>query len=446
MFKIIIYFVLMLTVIMSLNFSTCNNDKNEPRGPGFINERSKYFYGAGEMIASVNNNDPMQTPEMAAKLAGALGMQTFRLWMHTGGDFAQRQHDNSIKLNETQVTVYKNILKLLADEGVTNIIGMTHYYPFPSGMVIAPGQYGDLGAFPRPGSNYYNTFMKLIEETFYQMAKTFTEVKYWECGNETNDTNNGHMYCRPADGGTPFTKAEKAHITTDLMFYAAKGMKRGNPNSVSVMPGLVFDNTNLQTGIVYFLKQIYENIASGKFPSTGLDAVSTNNDDYFDVLNWHPYEYSGKTGVDSSFIKLNNAVYTVAGNYGDAGKKVFFTEFGWTTTEDNRTITRAQFEERQKNYLAEGFVNIYNYLPYVESVIVFRMFDNEKASIIMNMAATIETGFGLFTSAGMDSTWKGPRPKKMTVELFKLIKGINADISPLYQYYDDTKPNDYTTL
>ena len=74
--------------------------------------------------------------------------------------------------------------------------------------------------------------------------------------------------------------------------------------------------------------------------------------------------------------------------------------------------------------------NIWNNLPFVETVIIFRLFDWEQAGAATGNPNSIEIGFGLFTSPNNGDI----RPKEIGIKLFKQINGQDADLSPIYQY------------
>ncbi|MDR3319143.1 MAG: hypothetical protein LBS99_06860 [Clostridiales bacterium] len=437
--KSIITALLALTLGLTA-FGGCGPDGGTPivpdnpaKGPGYTIERDKYFYGVGEAFGGTVDDN--QTPELTTGLAGALGMQSFRMWMHTGGDFVELNSSGVVSLNAAKVAAYHGYTGLLAQNNVTNIIAMSHYYRFPAGF---PVEGNTMGAFPEPGSQYYEAFLEIIEQTYYLLAKEFPEIKYWECGNEINADaychKSGYYNAGGANAAFRYTLAEKAQIGADLMFYATRGIKRGNPAAVSVMPGLVF-SSDMANGIKAYLTRIYQNIESGVYPTTGAYS-SVKTDDYFDVLNWHPYNFGGNSGEYSTFTILNQAVYDIVIEHGDEGKKVFFTEYGYTTTE-NQSKTREQYEALQGGYIAKDVDNIQTFLPFVEVLIIFRMFDWERASQATGDPHTIEIGFGLFTSPGLSD---GPRPKAIGLSLFRKMHGENADVTPLYAHFTGAIP------
>lgn len=417
------------TALSAFAFVGCEENSSPKKdGLGYVNNRAQYFYGIQETMSACVPQDPMSSPEMTATLAGAMGFNSYRFRMENV-DVLYKNASGMPQLNEKKAQEYKGYLKLLADEGITNILAQSTYFLH---VGYEPGTI----CYPRPDSDDYLPFMDLIEESYAVLAEAFPEISYWQAGNEINSD----FFCAPADGGTPYTFEEKVQIATDLMYYANKGIKASNPKAALVMPGLATPNPE------FFLQAIYENIDSGEFP-TG-DSPSTNTDDYFDVLCWHPYNWSDSVAPDyskdSTFIEMQKLMYQIAIDYGDNGKKVIYTEFGFTSrgTTFNNTFSVEELEELQKDNLANALDAIYRYLPFVETVHIFRLFNWDQATSdlgVLSGATEIEAGFGLFTSPGIDETSLGPQPKPICLELFKLINGDDADTTALYQFYKGSK-------
>ncbi|MDR1093154.1 MAG: cellulase family glycosylhydrolase [Clostridiales bacterium] len=416
-------------------------------GPGYTIEREKYFYGFGE--PSATNDFPFLSSTdnivRSVDLAAETGMQTYRLWMHTGDGLINTNSQNQVSLNASGVAYYHTFVDALKAKGITNIVAMSHYYQYPAGY---PRDGFTMGQFPAPDSPYYEPFMKIVEDTFRLLAAEFPDVKYWECGNEINANDychkGGGFWNDKSDPAYLYKLDDKIQIGADLMYFATKGIRAGNPDAVSVMPGLVFNNANVETptatatvGLRPYLRRLYALIESGTCPSVGTE-TSKNTDDYFDVLNWHPYNFGGNSAAGTSFTLLNDQAYDIAKEHGDDGKKVFFTEYGYTTTEQsNAAAAREAKEKAQGGYIAADMENIWNNLPYVETVIIFRLYDWEGGASDQ-IANNIEIGFGLFTDPTQPD---GPRPKKIAVELQRKIRGANADKEALFKYYTGDRPD-----
>jgi hypothetical protein len=477
-------FLIFLTIAVTAPFlPSCNADSY--RETGYEPNREKYFYGIQETGTPSpggfknwrgGTSDAYLTQDMIADLSGSLGVGTYRLWMNLDNIFSAGSNSTLI-LDNNSLAFFKGFIAKLIAKGVDNIVAVNCGYLYPAGYI--PDNFWPFGVFPDPATEaqIYKDFMSLTEIAYARLAELFPEIKYWECGNETNED----MYCNKKGyvqetwktdrdlNRFTYSFEEKARITTDLMFYSARGIKAGNPSVQAVMPGLVF-NINSEHGIAPFLTKIYDNIASGNYPTANviLNEKTTDPSRYFDILNWHPYEFGGRFEPESVFIALNKQLFAIAVENGDADKKAFFTEFGWSSTqdfslEDLAYKDRSSLENSQAAYLANAIKTIRERLPQVESVIFFRLFDWET---VFTYTWPTETGFGFFTSPGtvdvqglkdifdweypyknyyegfrvckpesVGGNYPGPRPKPVALKLFELINGIDAPKDSLYRYF-----------
>ena len=72
--------------------------------------------------------------------------------------------------------------------------------------------------------------LHMLEESWYTMVSLFPQVAQWEVGNEWNI----NAFLQPegfleGDMSKPFTPDEKLDIAVDMMYFAAKGVRRANP-------------------------------------------------------------------------------------------------------------------------------------------------------------------------------------------------------------------------
>ncbi len=403
-----------------------DKDSSGKTGIGYTNNREQYFYGVQESMQACIMQDPMSDPEMTAVLAGAMGFSSFRFRMEVA-EVMYVDSSGAPQIDVGEIEQYHEYLDMLKDNGITNILTQSTW-----ALQLDNASPSKI-SYPRPGADDYLPFMEQVEECYKLLAAEFPQITYWQCGNEPN----ADFYCNPLDGGANYTMSEKAEIITDLMYYARKGVKASNPNAGLVMPGLCDQKPDM------FLQLMYDHIASGYKPEG--ETKSTDSDDYFDVLAWHPYNYSDAPtpdySADSDFIATQQNRYQIAIDNGDEGKKVFFDEFGFThrgTVWNSAGMTSEELMQAQENCLVEALESIYENLPFVETVHVFRMFDWDNATsdlAIQSGATEIEATFGLFTSPGQNAQSLGPQPKQAALNLFKLINGEGADTSPLYEYF-----------
>ena len=170
------------------------------------------------------------------------------------------------------------------------VTAMSHEWFLPEGCRQKNGH-----AMPRrdltPGS-LYRRALDMLETSWCTMVSLFPQVKIWEIGNEWNL----NAFLHPdgflaSDMTAPFTADEKMDTAVDMMYFAARGVRRGNPNAKVASfspalstPGLGGDMPDwlpVMYGVAWTLDKVYSRIKSGKF-------WSTNTDDYFDLVAWHP--------------------------------------------------------------------------------------------------------------------------------------------------------------
>lgn len=297
--------------------------------------------------------------EIAYNKLREMNVQSFRAWMHFGCIF-----DSFNRLNTGAVKYFHRLFKDLNLCGIRQIIVMSHNwfldYPAAKNRVVMNTPSRDTSI-----NSQYKLFLEMYETSWYLAAKEFTEIEYWETGNELNH----NVFLSPAERlDNPdfqyFTHAEKSAIMTDMMFSASQGIKRANNESVTVMPGMAPAEA-LETGyMAETLEYIYTNIESGDFGST-------DSDDFFNVLCWHPYCSAGMPAVE--WKGYNDDIYEVARRHGDDGKKVFLSEFGFSD------IGSSDTDEFLSTAGLEKYIIARESMPYIESVHAFRLFDDYSA-------------------------------------------------------------------
>lgn len=274
----------------------------------------------------------------AFELMNNLGVKSIRHWMHVTWFL-----DQDFNVKQENVDLMKDIIRE-AQKYDFQLIGMSHRNI---------NKYGSEG--PRyenakisRSSDYYEEWIANYERGWYELARLFPEITVWEIDNETNNID----FMMDAEGGS-FSLQDMADISTDLFYYGSKGVHAANPEAVTVMGGFV---TWSGSG---FLTKVYENIKSGEFGEG-----STDPDDYFQALAWHPY-----TTLFSAqrFVQDNQALYDIAYQYEGKHKKVYFTELGgW-----DQNLSQQQAAQ----YVGELYQALEE-LPFVESAHYFRAFDN----------------------------------------------------------------------
>ena len=421
-------FVITLAAVMGLSaLAGCGRKKD---GPGYVIEQDKYLFGMGEMpnMGGGGAVDPSVTPEMVADLSIAMGAKSFRIWMHLTSVIERDRESNELRLKEDNVAKYHAFIDRLVEGGITHLTAMNHYYLYPYGFSASSG-----AVFPEPYTPEYEPFMLMLEECYVMLAEEFPEIQYWEPGNETNG--GGRFMARPGyvDGASAeqnaeylYTEEEQAAITADMCWYANRGIKSVNERNTLVLPGMVFTES---ADAATFLESVYEAIESQELPrGEGVKYADINPDNYFQVLNWHPYIGTWEEPTQN-WIDANIGWYEVAKRHGDDGKKVFLTEFGYCEKSQDTEAHRQRIAEN----LPKVFQAIRDNMPWVETVHIFRMFDWGTAPANVS---SIERSFGLFYSPN-DRTHGGANPKPAALSLFRYFNGEDADPSALYAYAEE---------
>ena len=190
------------------------------------------------------------------------------------------------------------------------------------------------------GSDYMR-FLDDYEIMWENMARKFPLVTYWQTGNEPNQT----LWFHKKDNAY-FPVQESMAVNVDMMYRAARAIRRVNPEAVIVMPALA-PLSNLETS----LKIIYDYIQSGEYGST-------NVDDYFNIAAWHPYVQPGYTA--SMWARLQKGIYKICEEKGDTERRVIFTETGFTGGGEG-------------DFWKQMYDHVRSDLPFVDGMVVYCM-------------------------------------------------------------------------
>lgn len=274
----------------------------------------------------------------AFELMDNLGVRSIRHWMHVTWFF-----DENFNVREANVELMRDILRE-AQKYDFQLIGMSHRninkYSKDSPRLE--------NAKVSRSSDYYAEWIANYERGWYELARLFPEITIWEIDNETNNID----FMEDMEGGA-FSLQEMSDISTDLFYYGSRGVHAANPEAVTVMGGFVTWSGS------EFLRMVYENIKSGNFGEG-----STDPDDYFQALAWHPYTSLFHAG---RFVEENRELYDIAYSYEGKHKKVYFTEVGgWDQ----------KMSQKQAAQYVEELYQAVEELPFVEAAHYFRAFDN----------------------------------------------------------------------
>ncbi|MCF0134332.1 MAG: hypothetical protein HUJ72_10735 [Blautia sp.] len=388
---------------------------------------SERFFGIGEPLIQ-REIDTGVPAEKYLKLVKAVGCTAFRSWMHITDILL-----DPVTPNPDMYPRHKRLLKRAAELDL-EVTGMSHEWFLPKGCIQHTGHaapYRDLTE-----GSLYMQMLAMLEQSWETMARLFPEVTLWEVGNEWNL----NPFLHPdgflqSDMSQPFRPDEKMDIAMDLMYFSAKGIRKGNPNAkvCSFSPNLstpwlggdLPDYLPSMYGIAWTLDQIYSRIRSGRF-------WSDDADDYFDIVSWHPYQmctdqakegdgpFRYITEPDNLWKDYNDAAYRVMCKYGDGHKKVILSEVGFTDFGDPQMeIDRARYTEKLLKMAME--------LPYVHTVHNFRLLTEygmlKKNGIEKNEIGGLpEVFFGFFEEPDKDCA---PRLK---AKVLQSLTGSTADL------------------
>ena len=311
-------------------------------------------------------------PSRVAEMMKRLNIQSVRSWNHIPWVLKDEKNVN-IDIADGFHRMYDELLKA----GVSQLVGMSHYWFYPSRLGIA----GETSGIPLPSQQKesdYQDFLDIYEQSWYTLVKEFPEVTDWETGNEYNHKE----FLRPLDSAKEmYTLKERADICTDLMFRSARAIHSISDTTGIIMPGMApigergtgVYATNIEVeydGIIMTLEKIYENIKSGQFGST-------NPRDFFDSICWHPYfasqdsegRWSWKV-PDDNWVALNQSVYDVAVKAGDDGVGCCLSEFGFSDGGSQKA------DSELCEHISEGFRLIKEKMPFVDTVHAYRFFDS----------------------------------------------------------------------
>lgn len=363
----------------------------------------KYLYGVGYVHYSMGMK---MTMSEAIGTIKALGAKSVRSWHN-----AYLTMSDYKTINPTSAAEYHTLYAEMRKNGVEQIIAVSHYWYTPGKETIAAMDIPvrDL----TPGSEYMK-FLEMYQATWKALSAEFPEVDGWEMGNEMNHDPFLHPMGYTGLSGSPvFTTEEKADITTDMIYYASKGISEGNPKAIAIMPAIAPASGSMNGDPERaYLTRIYENIKSGKWGST-------NTNDFFEALSWHPYYHSCP---DELWVLQQQSLHDIAANYGDGNKKVFFTEMGFADGGNAST------DYKHYDWVIAAYDLIAKEMPWVESCHYYRLFDDGPDL------------YGL-----MNEPCKGFTAKEKG-KAFQYIAGGKGDLDQYAVKFENYKPGDNVAL
>ena len=410
----------LLVTSLSLTMAACNNSKPE-EGPKTFTYDYTYFNGICALSGEFNNGvDYGLTNAWTASKAKALKAKSIRIWIAMSGLFSVGDHDD-LTVNQGYYNVMKDHVDSLVEAGVENFLCMYSAYVYPTGYVPTTGY-----VVPDPNEEYddYIRFLNLQAEATKQMKIMFPMINNFEPGNEPDFAcapcihKNGFIH----GGGMEvnfnyvYNDDDKTSILCDLCWYIRRAIKEVDDKARVVFPGL----TNQYT-VPDFIDLVYQKIESKCLPA-GQTYSDIDPDNYFDVLNWHPYPTQLREDGSvkwNQWVEYNKELYDVVIKHGDEGKEVYFSELGWTDWGTGDIDAQNRIAENYRS----AFENIKAEMPWVTAVFVFRLTN----LIYQTLDETGgEENFGIFYHP--NDPVKPGQPKPAAITIAKLFNGEDYNL------------------
>lgn len=403
---------------LTLAMSACQTGKEGKKE--YTYDRT-YFNGICALSGEFNNGvDYGLTNEWTKSRVKAIGAKSCRLWIAMSGLFNVGENDD-LHINQKYYLVMKDHVDKLKEAGVENFLLLFTSFVYPTGYIPSTGY-----VVPDPNEEYedYIRFLNIQGEAAKETKKLFPEIRNFEPANEPDFAcpgcihKNGFIY-----GGDMsvnydyvYNDDDKTSILADLCWYVRKGIREVDENARVVFPGL----TN-QATVPDFLDLLYKRIESTCLPA-GQEYSDIDPDNYFDILNWHPYptQFDSENNIRwDDWVKYNQDVYQVVINHNDEGKEVYFSELGWTDfgTRDEDALNR----------IADNYVQAYKHIkedmPWVTAVFNFRLTNLIYQQLDQSGG---EENFGLFYHPNDPLTPGKPKPAGYAVA--KIFNGEDYDL------------------
>lgn len=434
-------FAFVCACVMMLSFAGCDNGSQDSGGsdkaPQLLSntdttienmDRNNAF-GFCELPAEFTGSgatEPETTIDFVVKTCEAFEAKSIRVWMHMNTIFTRSETSDELSFNEDMAELYHQYFTKLKEAGVTQILVMNHQFIKPYDYYDQSGQ-----CMPDPWNGEYDFYVRTLaiyENAYRMLQEEFPEITYWEPGNELDAVQFLHKSDWTSGNDRVFTDYQLAYIAADLCWYANRGVKAVNADSVVVAPGFT-GGTKLSEMVNVF----YDIIVNEKCVPTAEEFYDPNPDHYFQIMAWHPYTTSSDridpvTGESDwhydvdDIMTRSDAVYEVMKEYGDSDKKVWYTECGIA---NSKYPNGEPLDEIYQYYLEEMFAR-----EYVETAFFFRITN------LWNFEENeLESSHGVMY-AQADPVNHG-KPKPQAEVLYRFFKyDPNADTSPIWWYYN----------
>jgi len=291
-------------------------------------------WGGSEHFVTLNSgHDTDMTVENLTPMTTELGLTSIRFDIYFGNLFTLTSN-NQLKVNYDYAAKIQHVIDELKEDGGVNDFLAVLLTMLPYGYKTWNGSPWESATVPTDEANYLK-WLQINGEAARITAELFPDIHNFETWNEPEL---GEVVVKvtavdeetKVATTTTYSPTEKVKFLTDLMYYYNAGIKAANPDNVLTTSSLCCaQNTSdprFEVTSYNFLKGMYEAI-NDDTPVPGYTEADKDANNYFQVINVHPYLILGVTTANwSEFVTSLN---TLAAEYGDGGTEVWVTEFGF---------------------------------------------------------------------------------------------------------------------
>jgi len=381
---------LMLIFILTFVLSSCEQTKKQKIEYEFNYD---YMFGMCDPSGDLGGGvDEGITNEWLKDICEVSGAKSFRIWVSLGGLFLVNS-DNELIFNETYKEKTHDYVNKLVEGGIENILFLPTSYVYPYGTDYSGYDVPD----PNENGEDYQGFLNIMAKAYEMLAREFPDINNFETGNEPDLNGSGmhkkgYVYGANASANSEYiySSDELGEIIADMSYYCRKAIKSVNEKNKLALPGL---------SLYYepeFIENIYLAIESKKLPF-GYEYSDVDSDNYFDIIDWHPYAYAGNIGsalelkvTDEMWDEWMDTIFMIHDicvKHGDSEKPVYFSEFGYTD------VGKEEYQDTIALNMVKALELIKENMPWVEAVFCFR-----GTTLVSQKASDIgtEENFGMF--------------------------------------------------
>lgn len=398
--------------------------------------------GIGEPIYelfpdNVNSNAILNTVENVSSLNQAYGSNAERIWLDLKGGLGvsnatinQCDENGEFRFDPDKVNRLHDYLNEFIEKGITELTLLVsgwandinapvflkngNWYSFSEASAIGGATFNNV--IPNQTNESYNAWLAANENLAYKIAKEFPEFKYIEAINEIDGGGYKYSPTYVTNNVIP-SISTVAKWSMDLCHSYSKGIRRANSSLRVMSPSFSCLDVD-STGKIHpyntknFISNCYSYIENS-------DDTYTNN--WFQVMNLHPYVFPTKnnTGEDSIYLwnntpnryspsSIDNVDYdadwltymnyihnSIMANHNDAKKSIAITEFGFSDMNGTTDSSWKYINYNNRfNTIATNMMNKINSVNYIETLIWFRLFDFAIKDTTA-FAGCFEANFGL---------------------------------------------------